>query len=128
MEIRENLLYALTHEWIQKKNGEALIGISDPAQERLTDIVFVELPEPGKTLKKGDIIATLESVKSVAEMYAPFNGQVIEINERLNDEPGLVNSSPYDNGWIVKMNINNKDELKELLSSGEYRKYMSKDL
>ncbi|RLF50666.1 MAG: glycine cleavage system protein GcvH, partial [Thermoplasmata archaeon] len=105
MEIRENLLYTKTHEWVFKKNGSARIGITDYAQENLTDVVFVELPEVGKKFKKGEVIATLESVKSVAEIYAPFGGKILAVNEKLNDEPGLINSSPYDDGWIAEMSI-----------------------
>ena len=122
MEIRDNLLYTKTHEWILKKDGVARIGITDHAQESLTDIVFVELPETGKEFKKGEVIATLESVKSVAELYAPFSGKIVAVNERLNDEPGLINSSPYDEGWIVEMSIDNEEELEDLLSAEEYAK------
>ncbi len=122
MEIRDNLLYTKTHEWVLKKDGVARIGITDHAQESLTDVVFVELPEVGKEFKRGDVIATLESVKSVAEIYAPITGKITAVNERLNDEPGLINSSPYDDGWIVEMSIENEEELKELLSAEEYAK------
>ncbi|RLF43864.1 MAG: glycine cleavage system protein GcvH [Thermoplasmata archaeon] len=122
MEIRDNLLYTKTHEWILKKDGVARIGITDHAQESLTDIVFVELPEISKEFKKGEVIATLESVKSVAELYAPFSGKIVAVNEKLNDEPGLINSSPYDEGWIVEMSIDNEEELEDLLSAEEYAK------
>ena len=122
MEIRDNLLYTKTHEWVLKKNGVARIGITDHAQESLTDVVYVELPEVGKDFKKGEVMATLESVKSVAEVYAPVTGKITAVNEKLNDEPGLINSSPYDDGWIVEMSIENEDELKELLSAEEYAK------
>lgn len=122
MEIRENLLYTKSHEWILKEDGKAKIGITDYAQENLTDIVYVELPEVGKKFKKGEVIATLESVKSVAEVYAPFGGEILAVNEKLNDEPGLINSSPYDDGWIAEMSIENEEELNELLSAEEYKK------
>ncbi|HHF55936.1 MAG TPA: glycine cleavage system protein GcvH [Thermoplasmatales archaeon] len=122
MEIRDNLLYTKTHEWVLKKNGVVRIGITDHAQESLTDVVYVELPEVGKDFKKGEVMATLESVKSVAEVYAPVTGKITAVNEKLNDEPGLINSSPYDDGWIVEMSIENEDELKELLSAEEYAK------
>ena len=122
MEIRENLLYTKSHEWILKEDGKAKIGITDYAQENLTDIVYVELPEVGKKFKKGEVIATLESVKSVAEVYAPFSGEILAVNEKLNDEPGLINSSPYDDGWIAEMSIENEEELNELLSAEEYKK------
>ncbi|MCD6330938.1 MAG: glycine cleavage system protein GcvH [Thermoplasmata archaeon] len=122
MEIRENLLYTKSHEWILKENGKAKVGITDYAQENLTDIVYVELPEIGKKFKKGEVIATLESVKSVAEVYAPFSGEILAVNEKLKDEPGLINSSPYDDGWIVEMSIENEEELNEMLSAEEYKK------
>ncbi len=122
MEIRENLLYTKSHEWVEKLNGKAKIGITDYAQDNLTDIVYVELPEIGKEFKRGEVIATLESVKSVAEVYAPFTGKIVAVNEKLNDEPSLINSSPYDDGWIVEMEIRNEEELEELLSAEEYKK------
>lgn len=128
MEIRDNLLYTETHEWVLKKNGSARIGITDYAQESLTDIVFVEFPEVGQRFKKGEKIVELESVKNVSEVFAPFTGKILNLNEKLNDEPGLINSSPYDEGWIVEMEIENEEELKELMSPEEYRKIISKDL
>ncbi|HEC76992.1 MAG TPA: glycine cleavage system protein GcvH [Thermoplasmatales archaeon] len=128
MEIRDNLLYTKTHEWVLKKNGFARIGITDHAQESLTDIVFVEFPEKGERFKKGEKIVTLESVKSVSEVFAPFTGKILNLNEKLNDEPGLINSSPYDEGWIVEMEIENEEELEDLMPPGEYRKIISKDL
>lgn len=120
MEIRDNLLYTETHEWVLKKDGMARIGVTDHAQETLTDVVFVELPEVGKEFTKGDVLATLESVKSVAEVYAPISGTVESVNERLNDDPGLINSSPYDEGWLVEMRIRDEGELRELLSPETY--------
>ncbi len=128
MEIRENLLYTKTHEWVLKKNGFARIGITDHAQESLTDIVFVEFPEKGERFKKGEKIVTLESVKSVSEVFAPFTGKILSLNEKLNDEPSLINSSPYDEGWIVEMEIENEKELEDLMPPEEYRKIISKDL
>ena len=122
MEIRDNLLYTENHEWVMVNNGVARVGITDHAQEELTDVVFVELPEEGKEFKKGDVMATLESVKSVADVYAPITGKVVKTNEKLNDEPGLINSSPYDDGWLVEMSIENNEELEKLLSPEEYGK------
>lgn len=126
MEFRENLLYTATHEWILKKNGIARIGITDYAQENLTDVVFVELPEIGKRYKKGEVIVTLESVKAVEDVYAPFSGKISSVNEKLNDEPGLINSSPYDEGWLVEMEIENEEELKELLDVEKYKEIVAK--
>jgi len=126
MEFRENLLYTETHEWILKKNGIARIGITDYAQENLTDVVFVELPEIGKRYKKGEVIVTLESVKAVEDVYAPFSGKIFAVNEELNDEPGLINSSPYDEGWLVEMEIENEEELNELMDVEKYKEIVAK--
>jgi len=120
MEIRDNLRYTRTHEWVLKKDGTARIGVTDHAQETLTDVVFVELPDVGKEFKKGEVLATLESVKSVAEVYSPLSGTIEAVNERLNDEPGLINTSPYDEGWLVEMRIQDEGELDELLSPEIY--------
>jgi len=122
MEIRDNLLYTENHEWVLVNNGMARVGITDHAQEELTDVVFVELPEEGREFKKGEVMVTLESVKSVADVYAPLTGKIVRTNEKLNDEPGLINSSPYDEGWLVEMDMEDESELKNLLSPEEYKK------
>jgi len=92
-EVRDNLLYTESHEWVLKKDGIARIGITDYAQEHLTDVVYVELPKVGDRFSKGDEIATVESVKSVSEIYAPVSGEIVEVNEKLDDEPELINTS-----------------------------------
>ena len=124
MDIRSNLHYTKTHEWLHKKNELYRIGISDYAQDTLTDIVFVELPSVGATVKKGDTLATLESVKSVAEVYSPLSGTIENVNQKLNDDPGLVNSSPYDEGWLIEIKADNENEAKDFLSSDEYIKML----
>ena len=113
MEVRKDLLYTSSHEWVMKKNGAIRIGITDYAQDSLTDIVYAELPQVGNYYKKGDVIATLESVKSVAEIYAPCSGKIIAVNEKVEEEPGIINSSPYDEGWIAEMEIENEEELED---------------
>ena len=123
-EIREDLLYTETHEWVLRKNGIVRIGITDYAQEHLTDIVYIELPEIGKVFKRGDEIATIESVKSVSEIYAPVSGEVTAINERLENEPELINQSPYDDGWLFEMKIEDEGELDSLLSPSSYEKIL----
>jgi glycine cleavage system H protein len=121
-EIREELKYTESHEWIKLKGDIALVGITDHAQGELTDIVFVELPEIGKELKKGEELCVVESVKSVSEIYSPISGKVIAVNDKLEDSPETINESPYDDGWIVEMELKNKDELNDMLSPEEYKK------
>jgi len=121
-EVRDNLLYTKSHEWVLKKDGIARIGITDYAQEHLTDVVYVELPKVGDKFSKGDEIATVESVKSVSEIYAPVSGEVVEINEKLDDEPELINTSPYDDGWLVEIKMDDESELEELISPSDYEK------
>ena len=124
-EIRDDLLYAETHEWILNKNGVARVGITDYAQDHLTDVVYVELPKVGDRFSRGDEIATVESVKSVSEIYAPGSGEVVGVNEKLDDEPELVNSSPYDEGWLFEIKMDDGGELEKLLSPQEYEKKLS---
>ena len=121
-EIREELKYTESHEWIKLKGDIALVGITDHAQGELTDIVFVELPEIGKELKKGEELCVVESVKSVSEIYSPITGKVISVNDKLEDSPETINESPYDDGWIVEMEVKNKDELNDMLSPEDYKK------
>jgi len=125
-EIREDLLYTKTHEWIFVKNGTVRIGVTDFAQEHMTDIVFVELPSLGTSFSKGDELAIIESVKSVSEIYSPVSGHISRINESLGNSPELVNDSPFDEGWLVEMEIEDSSQLKELLTFEKYIK-MVKD-
>ncbi|MEM2259331.1 MAG: glycine cleavage system protein GcvH [Candidatus Thermoplasmatota archaeon] len=124
MEIRENLLYTKTHEWVFKKNSIVRVGITDYAQDKLTDVVYVELPTIGKYFKKGEAVATLESVKSVSEVYAPLSGKIHSVNDALNDDPGLINREPYDGGWIFEMEIENEKEMNYLMNSKDYKKML----
>lgn len=121
-EIREDLLYTKTHEWVFVKNGTIRIGITDFAQEHMTDIVFVELPSLGASFSKGDELAIIESVKSVSEIYSPVTGHISRINESLENSPELVNDSPFDEGWLVEMEIEDSSQLKELLTFEKYLK------
>ena len=107
-EIREDLRYTKTHEWLKVKNGNALVGITDHAQAELTDIVFVELPETGKEVKKGEELCVVESVKSVSEIYAPISGKIVDVNKKLEETPEIINKSPYDDGWLVEIEIKDK--------------------
>jgi len=120
-EIRNDLKYTDTHEWLKVKGNTALVGITDHAQSELTDIVFAELPEIGKELKKGDELCVVESVKSVSEIYAPISGKVVGVNGKLEDTPEIINESPYDDGWLVELEIKDKEELDDLLDAGSYK-------
>ena len=120
--IRDELKYTDTHEWIKLKEDIAIIGITDHAQSELTDIVFVELPPIGKEIKKGDELCVVESVKSVSEIYSPASGKVLKVNNKLEDNPEMINSDPYEDGWLVEIKITNKSEIKDLLDSKEYMK------
>ena len=119
-DVPTDLSYASSHEWVHVEGDTATIGISDHAQEELTDLVFIELPEVGSQLPAGDPCAVVESVKTASDIYAPVSGQVIEINDALDTEPGTVNEDPYGDGWFFKVRLSNPDEINDLLSDEEY--------
>lgn len=121
-EVRTDLKYTETHEWLKIKGNIAKVGITDHAQSELTDIVFVELPKIGKEIKKGEELCIVESVKSVSEIYAPVSGKVIKVNEQLEDTPETINKSPYDDGWLVEIEVKNKAEIDNLLNADSYKK------
>ena len=121
-EVRDDLKYTEAHEWINLTGTTATVGITDHAQAELTDIVFVELPEIGKTIKKGEELCVVESVKSVSEIYAPISGTVVKVNKTLEDSPEIINESPYDDGWLVELQITDKSELNSLLDAAAYKK------
>lgn len=117
----ENLKYLSSHEWVKlEDDGSVTVGISDHAQDLLGDIVFVELPEVGQELGAEEEAAVVESVKAASDIFSPIGGKVTEINEKLLDEPDLVNVSPYEDGWFFKMQPDDLESLKSLLSSEEY--------
>ena len=120
-EIPEELRYTKEHEWIRVKGDLVVIGVTDYAQNALTDVVWVELPELGAVVGSMDSFASVESVKSVSEIYAPISGEVIEINGVLEDAPELINEDPYGKGWICKMSISDNSELASLLDGTTYR-------
>ena len=120
-EVREDLKYTKSHEWIKVKDDIAVVGITDHAQTELTDIVFAELPEIGKEVKKDDELCVVESVKSVSEIYAPLSGTVVKVNTKLDDSPEIINESPYDDGWLVELKIADKSEIKDLLDAAAYK-------
>src|SRR5690348_14749002 len=120
-DIPADLKYAKSHEWARVSGTVATVGITDHAQHELTDIVFVELPEPGKKLKAGEACAVVESVKTASDIYSPVSGEIMEVNKALVDNPGLVNSEPYAGGWFFKITLSNVAELDQLLSPEQYR-------
>jgi len=121
-EVRSNLKYTDTHEWLKLDDKIAKVGITDHAQSELTDIVFVELPIVGKEVKKGEELCVVESVKSVSEIYSPVTGKITNINKKLEDAPETINESPYDEGWLVEIEIKDKSEFKTLLDADAYKK------
>lgn len=124
MNIPEDLKYTENDEWIRVEGNTGTVGITDYAQDQLSDIVYVEIiVDEGESLKKGDSCATVESVKAAADVYLPVGGTVTAINEDLGDTPELVNSDPYGAAWMVKVEISNPDELDDLMDAAAYRKY-----
>ncbi len=112
--------YTREHEWVLSKDGEALVGITDFAQEQLGDLVYFDLPDAGKQLRQNDKLGEVESVKAVSEIYAPLSGEVIAINPQVNESPELVNRDPYGEGWLLKLKPADPNELGKLLSPEEY--------
>ena len=120
--------YSRDHEWVKENgDGTAIIGISDYAQEMLTDIVFVELPEIGKKVAKGEPVAVVESVKSVSDVYAPISGEVLDVNKKLENTPELINQDAFGEGWIAKMRLSDADELKSLLNAADYEQFVKEE-
>lgn len=115
-----NLKYSEDHEWVKVDGDTVTIGITEFAQSELGDIVFVELPDEGDEIEKGEDFGSVESVKTVSELYAPVSGEVIEINEELEDSPELVNESPYEEAWILKIKISDESQLDELMDAAAY--------
>ena len=120
-DIPSELKYTKEHEWIRLDDeGNAVVGITDHAQELLGDMVYVELPEVEDIIATGDETGVVESVKAASDIYAPISGEILEVNEELADSPEYVNSEPYDSGWLYKMTVGNEGDLNELLSADEY--------
>lgn len=127
-QIPEELRYTTSHEWVRMEDdGNVYVGISDHAQDSLGDLVFVEAPEVGDTLSAGDECGVVESVKAASDIYAPMSGEVIAINENLEDSPELVNQDPYGDGWIYQLKPSNKAEWDELLSADDYATTLEDD-
>ena len=121
MEIPNDLLYTIEHEWVRLKNNRATVGVTDFAQGQLGDVVFVELPVEGTELAKESTFGVVESVKTVSDIYAPVTGKVVAVNKNLESQPELVNSDPYGQGWMIEIDFSNSSPEQSLLSADQYR-------
>ncbi len=121
----DGLLYTNDDEWIKVDGDTATVGITDFAQDSLSDIVFLELPEVGDSLEAGLVMGVVESVKAAADLFAPIDGEITAINEALLDAPELINEEPYDGAWMVKMSIANADQLAEMMDAAAYKAYIA---
>jgi len=121
MNVPENLKYSKDHEWIRVEGEEAFIGVTDYAQSQLGDIVFVEIETEGETIDKDEVFGSIEAVKTVSDLMIPVTAEVLEVNEKLEDEPELVNSDPYGEGWMIKVKIEDAAQLDALLSVDQYK-------
>lgn len=124
-QVPSDLRYAKSHEWVRVAGDVATVGITDHAQHELTDVVFVELPEAGRTVKAGEACAVVESVKTASDIYSPVSGEIIEVNKTVADDPALVNREPHASGWFYKIKLANPIEVNGLLSPEQYRAQIS---
>ena len=121
--VPENLHYSKDHEWVRTEGDIAVIGITDYAQNSLGDVVYVELPKPGEDFSANESFGSVESVKAVSEMFTPVSGEVVSVNESLNDEPEKVNADPYGDGWMVRIKMSSPGEVDSLLTAAEYEDF-----
>ena len=128
MKFPKELLYTESHEWVENKGSQVTVGLTEYAQSQLKDIVYIEFPEIGAEFKKGDSIGVVESVKTAADIYSPITGKVADTNLALKDHPQFINEDPYGKGWLVKMEIQDRRELKDLLSSKTYQGTLAEEL
>jgi len=127
MKLPEDLKYTEEHEWVRVEGDVVTVGISDFAQDQLGDVVFVELPEVGDSVAAGDTFGVVESVKAVSDVYSPVTGEVVEINEALPDEPELINTSPYEDAWMIKVKLSEESDLEGLMDVSAYQEFVEKD-
>ena len=120
MDVKENLKYTKDHEWVSVEGNIATVGITDFAQSELGDIVYVEVDTLDETLNKDEVFGTVEAVKTVSDLFLPMSGKIVEFNESLSDAPESINESPYEQGWIIKVEVSNPDEINDLLNSNHY--------
>lgn len=125
MQVPESLRYATSHEWVSVTDGIATIGVTDHAQAELTDVVYLELPTPGKQVKAGDAVAVIESVKAANDIYTPVSGEVVEFNPNLETDPSAVNHAPYTDGWMFRIRLSDPGEIEKLLTPAEYQSQIS---
>lgn len=121
MNLDANAKYQDTHEWVRQEGELMVCGITDHAQEELSDVVYVEFPDVGDSLNKGDTLGVVESVKAASDLYMPMSGEIVAVNEQLEDEPELINSSPFEEGWIIKFKPSDMAEWDALLTSDAYQ-------
>ena len=125
MSVPEHLLYTKEHEWVELKEDYAIIGITDYAQGQLGDVIFVEFPETGADVDCGTPFGEVEAVKTVSDLFAPLSGKVLSVNEAIENAPDLVNSDPYNQGWLIKIAPSKYEEKKDLMSANEYKNFIS---
>ena len=121
----DNLMYTSEHEWVKIEDNIATVGITDFAQGELGDIIFLEFPDVDEAFKEGDVFGTIEAVKTVSDLFAPLSGKVLSINEAIENAPDLVNSDPYNKGWLIKIFPSKYEEKKDLMSANEYKNFIS---
>ena len=126
MDIKENLKYTKDHEWVKLEGNIATVGVTDFAQSELGDIVYVEVDTIDETLNKDEVFGTVEAVKTVSDLFLPMSGKIVEFNESLSDSPESINDSPYDDGWIIKVEVSNPDEINQLLNKKDYSDLIGK--
>ena len=123
----DDLRYSKSHEWAKLEGDTAVVGITHHAQEALGDVVYVDLPEVGKTISQGEAFGSVESVKAVSDVYAPVSGEIVEVNSELTESPGLVNRGPFDHGWMMKLKLKDPAEADSLLNAESYKQFIEED-
>ena len=127
VEIKSDLKYTKSHEWIKVDGDSVTMGVSDFAQSELGDITYLELPEPGESVTRNEPLGVIESVKAASDIYSPVTGEIVEANENVVDAPESVNSSPYDDAWLVKIKLSDPSQLDELMDSAAYEKFVEEE-
>ncbi|KAK4375156.1 hypothetical protein RND71_005833 [Anisodus tanguticus] len=125
--VLDGLKYASSHEWVKHEGSVATVGITDHAQDHLGEVVFVDLPETGGSVSQGSSFGAVESVKATSDINCPISGEIVEVNKKLTETPGLVNSSPYEDGWMIKVKPSSPSELESLMGSKEYTKFCEEE-